>query len=72
MQKGETMEARKLYRSERNRMICGVCGGIGEFLNVDATLVRLIWAIMVFSGPGVLAYLIAAVIIPGVPSSETY
>ncbi|MCI9569037.1 MAG: PspC domain-containing protein [Lachnospiraceae bacterium] len=66
------MEARKLYRSERNRMICGVCGGIGEFLNVDATLVRLIWAIMVFSGPGVLAYLIAAVIIPGVPSSETY
>lgn len=67
------MEPRKLYRSERNRMICGVCGGIGDFLNVDATLVRLIWAIMVFSGPGALAYLIAAVIIPGAPSHrETY
>ena len=35
---------RKLYRSNTNRMICGVCGGIGEYLNVDPTLVRLIWA----------------------------
>ena len=32
---------RKLYRSNTNRMICGVCGGIGEYLNVDPTLVRL-------------------------------
>ena len=66
------MDTKRLVKSNQNRMICGVCGGIGEFLNVDATLVRLIWAIMVFSGPGVLAYLIAAVIIPGVPPSETY
>ena len=37
---------RKLYRANTNRMICGVCGGIGEYLNVDPTLVRLIWALV--------------------------
>ena len=40
---------RKLYRSNTNRMICGVCGGIGEYLNVDPTLVRLIWALVACS-----------------------
>lgn len=37
------MEQKKLYRSATNRTICGVCGGIGEYLNIDPTLVRLIW-----------------------------
>ena len=55
---------RKLYRSNTNRMICGVCGGIGEYLNVDPTLVRLIWALVACSGAGVVAYLLAAVISP--------
>ena len=36
------MEPRKLYRSRENRMICGVCGGIAEYFNVDATLIRLV------------------------------
>ncbi|WP_432629516.1 PspC domain-containing protein [Brotaphodocola sp.] len=58
---------RKLYRSSTNRMICGVCGGIGEYLGVDATLVRLIWAIVACSGTGLLAYILAAVIIPENP-----
>ena len=53
---------RKLYRSNTNRMICGVCGGIGEYLNIDPTLVRLIWALV--------AYLLAAVIIPQDPGSN--
>ena len=39
------MEQKKLYRSATNRTICGVCGGIGEYLNIDPTLVRLIWAL---------------------------
>ena len=66
MQKGETMEARKLYRSERNRMICGVCGGIGEYVGIDPTLVRIIWVVLSIAGwgTGLVAYLIAAIIIP--------
>lgn len=60
---------RKLYRSSTNRMICGVCGGIGEYLGVDATLVRLIWAIVACSGTGLLTYILAAVIIPENPGS---
>lgn len=56
--------SRKLYRSSRDRMLCGVCGGIGEYLNVDPTLIRLVWAVVACSGTGLLVYLLAAVIIP--------
>lgn len=55
---------RRLYRSDRDKMICGVCGGIGEYLNIDPTLVRLLWVIFGFTGMGILAYFLAAVIIP--------
>ena len=55
---------KKLYRSNTNKMLCGVCGGIGEYFNIDATIIRLIWAIFACSGAGILAYFIAAVIIP--------
>ena len=59
---------RKLYRSEKSRMIAGVCGGIGEYINVDPTIIRLIWAILsiptAFFG-GIFLYIIAAIIIPG-------
>lgn len=55
---------KKLYRSNTNRMLCGVCGGIGEYFNIDSTIVRLLWALFACSGTGLLAYLIAAVIIP--------
>ncbi len=58
---------RKLYRSSRDRMLCGVCGGIGEYLNVDPTLIRLVWAILACSSTGFLVYLLAAVIIPQEP-----
>lgn len=60
-----TMDLReKLYRSETDKMICGVCGGIGEYLNVDSTIIRLLWAIFVCVGPGLFAYIVAAFIIP--------
>lgn len=57
---------RKIMRSRTNRMICGVCGGIGEYLNIDPTLVRLIWAVCSLAsvGMGVLLYFVAAVVIP--------
>lgn len=58
------MEQKKLYRSRKNSMICGVCGGVAEYLNIDPTIVRLLWVIVAFSGVGVLAYIIAAIIIP--------
>lgn len=61
---------RKLYRSNRNKMICGVCGGVGEYLNIDPTLVRLIWAILACSGTGIVVYFLAAIIIPQEPEEN--
>ncbi|MGN0335204.1 MAG: PspC domain-containing protein [Lachnospiraceae bacterium] len=56
---------RKLYRSSQNRMISGVCGGIGEYFGIDPTIVRLIWAVFsLIYGAGIVAYIIAAIIIP--------
>ena len=56
---------KKLYKSNTNKMICGVCGGLGEFFGIDPTIIRLIWAILaLLGGTGIVACLIAAVIIP--------
>lgn len=61
---------KRLYKSNVNKMLCGVCGGIAEYFNLDPTLVRL--GLVLFSlagGSGVLAYIIAAVIIPDGPNT---
>lgn len=58
------MEPKKLYRSRTNRLICGVCGGVGEYLNIDPTIIRLLLVLLAFTGTGILAYFIAAIIIP--------
>lgn len=56
---------KKLYKSNKNKMIDGVCGGIGEYFDIDPTLVRLGWvAFCALGGSGLLAYIIAAIIIP--------
>ncbi|MBM3291989.1 PspC domain-containing protein [Candidatus Bathyarchaeota archaeon] len=56
---------RKLYRSSHNRILAGVCGGLGEYFNVDPTLVRLIWVVFtLLYGVGLLAYLVAWIVIP--------
>ena len=56
---------KKLYRSKQQRMICGVCGGLSEYFNVDVTLVRLSFAgLSIICGGGFLAYIVAAVLIP--------
>lgn len=57
---------KRLMRSRVNRMICGVCGGIGEYLNIDPTLVRLIWALCSLAsvGMGLVLYIIAAIVMP--------
>lgn len=59
------MNGKKLYKSFENRMICGVCGGIAEYFNLDPTLIRLAWVILTcFGGAGIFAYIVAAVIVP--------
>ena len=56
---------KRLYRSRRDVMIAGVCGGIAEYFDVDPTIVRLIAVVLVLGwGSGLLAYLIAVLIIP--------
>jgi len=62
---------KRLYRSRRDRMVAGVCGGIAEYLNVDPTLVRLVFVLLIFAnGVGVLAYIVAAIIVPEAPLAE--
>ena len=58
---------KKLYRSTTNKTIAGVCAGLAEYLNIDPTIVRVIWALVGLSGGGVIAYLICALIIPEKP-----
>lgn len=61
------MQEKKLYRSRKDKMIQGVCGGIGEFLQVDSTLVRLLMVLFgLFTGgvPSLIFYTVAAIIIP--------
>lgn len=59
---------KKLYKSNDDKKIDGVCGGIAEYLNVDSTVIRLLWVIATaFAGAGILAYIAAALIIPRKP-----
>ncbi|WP_178042414.1 PspC domain-containing protein [Frisingicoccus sp.] len=55
---------KKLYRSRDNRVLCGVCGGIGEYLDVDPTIIRLLCLLLGFTGTGLFVYIVAAIIIP--------
>lgn len=59
---------RKLYRSLRDRQLAGVCGGLADFLGVDATIARLLFLFLALAGgPGVLIYLVMAVVVPVEP-----
>lgn len=56
---------KRLYKSQTDKKICGVCGGIAEFFGIDPTVVRLIWALLIFcAGTGLLAYIVAALVLP--------
>ena len=50
-----------------NKMICGVCGGIGEYLNIDPTLIRLLMVLLGCTTTGFIIYIVAAIIIPYPP-----
>jgi phage shock protein C len=59
---------KRLYRSRKNRMIAGVCGGIAEYFNIDPVIVRLIVVALFFvGGSALLAYIIAMIVIPYQP-----
>ena len=61
---------KKLYRSATDKKLAGVCSGIAKYFSIDATLIRLIWAIAILcAGTGLLAYILCAIIIPEEPSN---
>ena len=59
------MEEKKLRRTRNDKMIAGVCGGLGKYFGLDATILRLVFVLlMIFAGTGLLAYLIMWLVIP--------
>ena len=62
---------KRLYRSRQDRMFAGVCGGIAEYLDVDPTLVRLVFvALTLMGGPGFIIYIVLMLIVPEDPGPE--
>jgi phage shock protein PspC (stress-responsive transcriptional regulator) len=62
------MAEKKLYRSRTDKVFMGVCGGIAEYFDIDATIVRLIAVfLIVWGGVGLLAYIVAGLVIPEEP-----
>lgn len=56
---------KRLTRSTSNKVIAGVCGGMGDYFNIDPVIVRVIWLILLLgAGTGLIAYLIAWLVIP--------
>ena len=60
---------KKLYKSKKDKKVCGVCGGLAEYFGIDVTLVRLgTAALVLFAGGGIIAYIVAAIIMPEDPN----
>jgi phage shock protein C len=63
-------EVKRIYRSRTDRMVSGVCGGLGAYLNLDSTVVRLLFVLLTLAtgfAPGIVAYLILMIVIPEEP-----
>ena len=64
---------KKLYKSEDNKILFGICGGIGEYFDIDPVIIRLILVVLIFLGfSGVFAYIIAAFVIPRRPDAVVH
>jgi phage shock protein C len=61
----------RLYRSRTDRMLFGVCGGLGKYLGIDPTIIRIIFVLLAFCGVGILAYIVMAFIVPLEESKKT-
>jgi phage shock protein C len=69
MAKEEKSEIRRVYRSKKNKLLAGVCGGIAEYFDIDPALVRLLLVLLVLMGfAGVILYLVAWLLIPESPN----
>lgn len=56
---------KRLYKSREDKKLCGVCGGIAEYFELDPTIIRLAWvAFTLLGGSGIIAYIIAAIVMP--------
>ncbi|UCE18242.1 MAG: PspC domain-containing protein [Gemmatimonadota bacterium] len=65
MAESSQSEPKRLYRSQKNRRLFGVCGGIGEYFNIDPVIVRLLWILFTLAGGGgIIAYIVACFIVP--------
>lgn len=63
---------KKLYKSNKDKKLCGVCGGIAEYFGIDPVIVRLMWLVFACCvGSGIIAYIIAALIVPDMPDGTT-
>ena len=68
----EQGEVRRLTKSRSDRMIDGVCGGVGEYFGLDSTLVRIAWVLLtLFGGVGIVLYILAMIIMPKNPNPQT-
>ena len=71
--RGVFIVEKRLYRSKHNRVVAGVCGGIAEYFNIDPTIIRIIWVVVGLTyGVGILAYIIASIIIPNNKFDASY
>ena len=62
---------KKLYKDTKNKSICGVCAGLAKYLSLDVTVVRLVTVLLcLFVGGGLIAYIIAALVIPEEPADN--
>lgn len=62
-----TKSPKRLFRSRTNKVFAGVCGGLGEYMNVDPVVIRLMWLLLVIATgfvPGVVVYVISIFLIP--------
>ncbi len=63
--KSNDFKQKRIYRSKKDRILCGVCGGIAKYLGIDPTIVRLLWVIITFGyGIGIVAYIVACIVMP--------
>jgi len=69
MAKEESKDIKRVYRSKKNKMLAGVCGGIAEYFEVDPVIVRLLLVLLVLMGfAGIILYLVAWLLIPENPN----
>lgn len=63
---------KKLYKVQKDKKLCGVCTGLAKYLNMDVTIIRLLWVLCIaLGGSGIMAYIVCALVIPEEPDQDT-